>query len=754
MLVAFLCAPLWLAWSRPASAVEESISFKSDYQQELRKEQILLLQGHVEVHFRDLTIYADEVRLNDAKDEFFGAGNVRLVGTDRDIFADSVWYNYARDEFDMRNARGSLMAQGVTEVVWFRAEQLRGNINDYQMVNGRVTTCTPEEHQEYAVEARLIKVLPGNKVIFRNGYFFIMNLPVFWFPYWAFSVRETPWEVSVGKNPSDGTYVKTKYNYLAQELIVGSLILDYFSRTGWTVGANHNYVLPKHGSGSAGWTFTRGTFRDDKGQKVYANEYTFGLTQALLFGNRFTGNLAVSASSDFNPRVGRSNYANGSFNAAYNVGNARTSFDFRGNQTSGISQSSTMSIQLVHGRNLFQNITSSFTFNYSANKSGNLVPADEDFTTKITFSQNLTGWNWNATVDSHWDPDRLTNISDRNKPYTDKLPEVNITFQPNAFPGRYRNWLGFQMQALNLVGALVYVGPERSEIQGFVGHADTSFSRNDDLGSFGKLQYNIQYWQGISSTGDAKWVYSTTVNWNWDPTSRLNSRTTWNRNDEEGRIPFSNYDRSGQPGNRLTYNLTYRMGSVFTGTMSTSYWLNERYSRPAGQPGLSLLSTKRMQVLSFSFNYTPNRSTSVTLSIPYDVLKSPHLGSISSSVSLTNGKTYTLRSDLGFQPPGNLTSFSTTSTFIIGKDWDFKVSTQFARKASDNILQSISITHRLDCTFLSFQYSGQDNQWSINWGVTGYPQAHLGYSTTEQRFGPGFFNTFGGSGSGFTGLGF
>ena len=41
-------------------AEEEEVYFSSDYQQEIQDEQVLLLQGNVEVHFRDVIIFADQ----------------------------------------------------------------------------------------------------------------------------------------------------------------------------------------------------------------------------------------------------------------------------------------------------------------------------------------------------------------------------------------------------------------------------------------------------------------------------------------------------------------------------------------------------------------------------------------------------------------------------------------------------------------------------------------------------------------------
>lgn len=744
MLISIL---FWLGYQSGLMAVEEEVSFKSDYQQEVQDEEILLLQGNVEVHFRDYTVYADEVRVNDKEDEFFGVGNIRLVGADRDIYGDSIWYNYGTDDFDMRNARGSLLVSGVGEPVWFKAERLTGNINEYLMLNGRVTTCTPTEHREYHVEARSIKVLPDNKVIFRNGYFFILNVPVFWFPFWSFSLAETPWVIEVGKDNFRGVFVKTRYNYLAEELIIGSLIGEYYSREGWVAGADHKYVLPRHGTGSVAWTAKLGKYRDSKGTLYHANTYNINLQQNLIFGNRFAGNVQVASSSNYSVGRGRTNDVNGSIGLNYNLGDARTSLNINGRQTSGLTQSNNLTTGLVHNQK-FDEVSSTIRFDYKINKQAGSGAADEEFNTEANFNQDMKNWNWKAVVSSHWDPDGFTYIQDRNRAYTDKLPEIRITFQPSAFPSKYRNILGFQMQTVNLTGALLYIGPEKTERNGFFGAVDTRFQRSETLSSDIKMDTSFDFWQAISSTGDAKYTWDGRMGLNWDHNLRFKSQFTWNKSDEEGRIPLIGYDRSGSPRNNLNYTFTYRAGNRHNASLSTSYALNENYQLAKGE----IFSIKRLQPFGLSYDYNKG-SFRVRTSTRYDAWRDDW-GNISANIDWTDNKSYTLSSTIGYNPTGTFTQCSVKSTFVLGKDWDFVLDTEWARRASETIIRSVRVTHRRDCTFFNFGYDTQGEQWYITWGITAMPRASLGYSTQQQAFGPDFFNQFSGSGSGFMTGGF
>jgi len=733
----------------PLHAEEEEIYFQSDYQQQVRDEEVLLLQGNVEVHFRQFVIYADEVRLNDAKDEFFGVGNVRVVGADRDIFADSVWYNYARDDFDMRNARGSMIVNNVSEPVWFEAERLKGNINDFKMINGRLTTCTPTEHREYHIEARSIKVLPNNKIIFRNGYMFLMNIPVLWFPYWAFSLAETPWTVEAGKESSSGVYVRTRYNYLDEELIIGTLIMEYYSQRGWRFGSEHQYLVERHGVGRINWLFTLGKYRNDTtGEVVHANEYSVDVNQPLLFGDRFKATVSFRASSRFNLAYGRTNDVTGSVSGSYKEPNGTTSVNLSGQTRSGASPSSSITTSLSHNRTIFGDVTSSGSIDYGVDKQGDRGAADETFNLRMQFNQSPQGrgWNWNARIESHWDPDGFTNSNDRNRSYIDKLPEINITFQPNAFPTKWRNILGFQMQNLNLCGALYYIGPENQERQGFYGRMDTRFTRNLRLSASHQIQSDVDFWQAISSTGDARYVYGTQVSWTWDMSKKIKWTTRWTRRDNEGRIPLSGFENAGTPSNQLAWNLNYQNGRLYTIRLSTGYQLRDQYAS-------ALLTIRRLSDLRLDLTYTPSNRFRLTMGTQYDFI-TRDIGEIRTQITMTDFRSYQVDSSLNFKFPADLTRIGATVLFVLGPDWDFKVTADYSPGVEGDILRDMQVTHRFDCTFLSFVYQVNNDMWGFTWGISAYPQVHLGYSTTERAFGPGFFNTFSGTGSGFSGGGF
>jgi len=338
------------------------------------------------------------------------------------------------------------------------------------------------------------------------------------------------------------------------------------------------------------------------------------------------------------------------------------------------------------------------------------------------------------------------NISDRNRRYTDRLPEINVTLQPSVFPNTYRNLLGFTMSQVNAVGALYYIGPENNEVNGFYGRFDTRFTRSDNLGASHRMQTTLNYWQAIASTGDARYVFGSQVNWNWTISKKIKWQLGWDRTDSEGRIPFQGRDNPSNPQNRLSWSLNYQNGRLYTIRMSTSYDLREKSQLAPGE----VLQIKRLADLQFSLNYTPSRKTTVTLSTAYNFGRG-ELGNIRSTINTTDNRSYRIQSSINLNRKLSLTSWSTRASFIIGSDWDFEVETDFAPTATD-IVRNIKVTHRLDCTFLDFQYRATSDEWFITWGITAYPRAALNYPALDTAFGPDFFNQFSGGGSGF-GLG-
>jgi hypothetical protein len=387
---------------------------------------------------------------------------------------------------------------------------------------------------------------------------------------------------------------------------------------------------------------------------------------------------------------------------------------------------------------------------YQVNKQTITTPADEEFTAHMEIRQQNEGWSWLAKFDTHWDADADTYTNDISRGYTDRLPEINLTFQPTAFPARYRNLFGFQMQQLNLVGGLYYIGPVQTERNGFYGSMDTRFSRTNNINASHTLQSDVDYWQAISSTGDARFTYSTQVTWNWNIATKIKWQLGWARTDTSGRIPLTGLDRPGSPNNRLNWSLNYQNGRLYTIRLSTSYVLRRAF----GSARNNLWTMDRMQPLQLSVNYTPGRSASATLSTSYDLVRKDFTD-FRITYNMTDDRSYRLQSSMTIATPGRIKNMTASLDFVLGEDWDGRINTDLSPH-SGGVIRDVSLTHRLNCTYLAFQYRTQDDFWGFTWGITGYPQGRLGYTSNEDMssFGPDLFNTFQSSGSGFGAGGF
>ncbi|HYE79539.1 MAG TPA: hypothetical protein VEI97_16250, partial [bacterium] len=294
--------PLGSAVQGAVETAENQLSFRADVQRSFDEEETIELEGNVLITYQGTRFYADYVRINDREKVFYGVGHAKLEMPDRTIEGESFWYDYDKEDFLIEGARGFVLASGLGEPLYFKSRVARGNVADFKLINTILTTCTPDERQEWHIKAGMVKVQRDHKVKLRNAIFYILGVPVFWFPYYEVSLEETPILVSVYKNRTEGTVVEVTFPYLyePERYLFGSLTAAYRSRLGFELGTDHRYAL--HGYNWDGTLRTNTEFvTENEGIDL---EYSFQANQRFALTRDITGNVNLSQNSTVNQQAG------------------------------------------------------------------------------------------------------------------------------------------------------------------------------------------------------------------------------------------------------------------------------------------------------------------------------------------------------------------------------------------------------------------------------------------------------------------
>jgi lipopolysaccharide export system protein LptA len=225
---------------------------------------------------KDLTIDADKVSFDRAKNRVEAAGSVEVNYRDIRLRGSHLIYNtsaetfhadqgfiflYAGTTFEGEELDYDIKArQGVAGNVSFLYQEVslggaKINFNDekFQISNAYFTTCDLGG-PHYRVTAGDLILYPKERwLVAYWGYFWLGNVPVVPMPTYIynFNLREraqTPFP-DIGYNSEDGNYLNETLAWNLRRELNGTYTLSYFSNKGLGLGATANYIINDRNNG-------------------------------------------------------------------------------------------------------------------------------------------------------------------------------------------------------------------------------------------------------------------------------------------------------------------------------------------------------------------------------------------------------------------------------------------------------------------------------------------------------------------------
>lgn len=771
---------------------EEQISFKADSQIASDTDETLQLDGNVIVFFRDMTFYCDSARIDNSEQVFYGVGNARMEMPDRIVHGESFWYDYSNDTFVIRKAWGQFDG-GLGEPVHFVSRTVRGHVKDFKLVATTLTTCTPDEDREWHIKASMVKLLPDKKVIMRNATFYFYGIPLFWFPYYDWSLEETAVIVEVGKNRTEGTYVKLRFNYLYDpaDYLFGAITTSYRSRLGYTFGTDHRYALNNNE-----WPGTLKTdtefLTDGKGTKT---AYSFAVTQSFDFmHNEITGNVSANQTSRANVQAGnRSESASANINlnrqktGADNMG---IRFSFTQQKTTSISATSTFNF--THAHQFTKNSTLNSSINYGSQNGSNGLANDQ----RVDLSSELGGrttfkgkelLDWRLSYKQALDPDGNRALKqflgdteagggdpdpDPADPGNDtfetpppdtklvdpdflsqsqqELPKLTINIRPGVL-GNKKNLSGIETTRTQLTFAHFVQRRAQDRINAVFAEADLGFRRAWDPDKTNAVDLTLGYKQNFTGTGDALFSYSPTARWERNESKIFKQSLNWTYNDTEGASPITSGTGGGNSSN-LQYTMTYNTRQVQWNATSGRNLINHQWS-PINLQG----------------TWTPHPGVGdfrMGFGTGYD-LENDTWRDLTFNADWTDFRKFKTNFNLSYSlEDDEIREIRNQTTYKFNPQLFTEFNLRWGESQQDPaILQDIIVTWLRDCTFWQFTYRAQGDIFVVNAGITAYPSKGFAYGVNAsnliqnpfQQFGEGFGagpGGFSGGGFNFGGSGF
>jgi len=189
-----------LAAQQPAAPPPSAdiVEILADFQQ--KAGDVYLLRGNVEIHYRGITLTAEEITYDEGKRMVEARGQVVFEKDDDRVEAAEARYNLRTDEGVFHRVKGTVGSPPrptedflvTTNPFYFEAERVeRRQDGSYLVHNGWVTNCDPGR-PKWRLRATRARIRPGLDVRLHRSTFVLGGVPVLFAPYAAVSIAPRP----------------------------------------------------------------------------------------------------------------------------------------------------------------------------------------------------------------------------------------------------------------------------------------------------------------------------------------------------------------------------------------------------------------------------------------------------------------------------------------------------------------------------------------------------------------------------------
>ena len=207
------------------------------------------------LRYADTVLTADRVSFNHESTEVMADGQVRIQHAAQIWVGEHIRYNFKTREMEaeqFRTGKAPVFAFGHG----LQGEPaVRGGLHQtnqlYVATNAFVTTDDVAE-PAVKVQAKHLRIIPGDKVMAYHAVLFVEGVPVFYFPYYERNLgpHANNFNFVPGYRSYFGPFLMSSYNFYMGDSLDGNVHVDYRQKQGFGEGPNLNYHLRRWGDGT------------------------------------------------------------------------------------------------------------------------------------------------------------------------------------------------------------------------------------------------------------------------------------------------------------------------------------------------------------------------------------------------------------------------------------------------------------------------------------------------------------------------
>jgi len=240
LLVAIFCLlPFTFCFAYVATTEEEPIICQANNIEYSKDGKKMIASGDVRITYKGIKLTCDRLKIDAQTKDAYARGNVVLSEEGSRLVGENLIYNLDTKE-------GSLDNASLFSPVWYGKGKKISKVsdNEFKVSQGYITTCDPRHPHcaDYRISSQKIDITLGQRVQAKNVFFWLGKVPIFYFPFYSYSLKDNRPHIRVipGHSKEWGAFLKTasRFNIGEGE---GHINLDYYERKGMGEGVDYKY---------------------------------------------------------------------------------------------------------------------------------------------------------------------------------------------------------------------------------------------------------------------------------------------------------------------------------------------------------------------------------------------------------------------------------------------------------------------------------------------------------------------------------
>ena len=290
-----------LSFSQQEDSFSEELKIIAHYKEKI-KEQVFA-RGNVEIHYKNIKLFADRADLNTVTKDVYAEGNVLIQLPEEVVSAEEVHMNL--DSWQGKLQKGFGMIQ---PTIFYEAEDIeRKDANVYSFNKARITSCT-QRVPRWKFSCSRANFKKDDYIEMWNSVFSIKKIPIFYFPYMRYPLdkeRSTGFLMpQVGYSGPKGITYSQSFYWAIRRNMDATFSFNYYSARGLGGALEYRYLFAGGTGGQLNFNyinFKKGPKEEEVEEETPAGAYILRLNhrQSLPFNFSLVADVDYQSSFDF-----------------------------------------------------------------------------------------------------------------------------------------------------------------------------------------------------------------------------------------------------------------------------------------------------------------------------------------------------------------------------------------------------------------------------------------------------------------------